>query len=451
MSTLSQVIAAVAFLLLPGGVTASPPSSRTILSTVQKHYAPKSSAILRPSNLPNEFSPRFLQDDVCSAPSNVFDDDDTLSQFFSAANPVCSCEDLGNYDFTDYLAENPFPEDAVVFLAIQEWLDDFNEYTSDLQFGERSGCRNECSVCVSPDLCYVLDSEIEATSQVGFAQIFTISDFTSIVTEEEVDDALDSRLRVYSTSYSDKTCYTMTTGDETGETLCLALKIDFDSVEGTPVALFEEALSGDDSTVGCVVTVNDVMCASCEVNLETECVALDCSNIEGNAAVLDSCDTNEDSFTGIYRLLYESGDHSYSLGSCSGAPPTPEAPTKAPVIASAPTNAPLSTSTDVPVIATTPTDAPLSSQSDAPVMAAIPTESPVTLPMDAAPTGALVVTTYAPAMSPNEETATNAPATSATTEAPVQVSPTSDTSGCEVIVTHLLSVLVVTMAVVVLH
>lgn len=395
-SALLLMLALLSLLFLMQGIT-SLPNSRSLLSSIRQQQASRSQGIhLRPE-IPSEYSPRFLQEEVCVEPSNVFDDDFYLDQFLPVANPVCYCEDLDEFDFDAYFAENPLETASVP--AIQLWLDNFNAFASDLRGGERSGCRNECTICQSaPEICYYLTGDLETVANLGLAEPLTVDEILSLSSssDDEVDALINSRILVFSSSVTDTQCATPTTIQGTMSTLCLTLASTFSSPQGVPVDEIEDA-----SSFGCAVSVDGEQCNSCE--LGEGCPVLDCSNIESNPVVVDICDTNPESFPGVFFLLYEDteAELEYSLGSCDGTAP------------------------NVPV--SMPAAAPVTAPTNPPVPA--PTGSPVSIPVDPTPTDAPASMPAAPVMIPSGPASTDPPVSDAPVTTPaVQSNPLCLTS-----------------------
>ena len=176
-----------------------------------------------------------------------------------AANPVCYCEDLTEFDFDAYFEENPI--DTVSAAEFQCGWVTSNEFTSDLRQGERSGCRNECTICQSsPALCYYVANDEESVTRIGVTEPFTIQDFISIgeATDDQAGALIENRLRVFSTNYTETTCFTLQPYQIHRVPYVSQSSSAIISAQGVVPDEIEGALFGPDATFGCSVSVDGI-------------------------------------------------------------------------------------------------------------------------------------------------------------------------------------------------
>jgi hypothetical protein len=335
VSVTSATLLLVSLWLLPKTTTSvvatasasSLPSSRSILAKLRQASAssittvnasPGGGFFRRDRNNRDLFptqKARTLQSgggDVCE-PSDVFDDTDSLQQFSASFEPACTCVFDSPFDISTYFEDNPFPQNATLF---QDWINDLNTYGSNLESDQQLGCVNKCSACASKESpCLLIEKQSRSVIRAGLN--ISLEEFIAFaeLSDDEAAEFFLNQFVLFFQKITSTSCY-MAAGSSNGN-VCFTISTEFSSEEGIT---FIEAQGA--STIGCAMSVDDVDCTSCDVDAAGECLIADCTNIGGNSVMINTCNKDRASYSGVFGPFYDleiqPQDLTYTLGSCDG-------------------------------------------------------------------------------------------------------------------------------------
>lgn len=267
--------------------------------------------------------------------------------------PTCTCAAVSMTP-DDYL-ENVAPPETNDLEGVGVWIEQLNQAFNMTNVSESSTCVNGCSSCVEQGFCGVFEYSTSFSLQGRLSQPFTLLDLMDLgdANDTEAVAFLLSRVLV-SVQASEASCLDLTSG-EAGK-VCSRIDLDLPQDNDLDLIEFDDTVFVNNATATCMVTLDDTACASCEIDLDTECIQVNCTNLLPDA-VMDSCGADPaEGFVGPLEAFYylEVADNNVTgnvtVGNCFTESPTlsPNMMTVSPT-----TSEPTSMPTMVPVSPTT--------------------------------------------------------------------------------------------------